>query len=73
MPDNGDNLSIQEKLILHQTKKMEMHLKSLQAAVHELTKAVTAGNVIDKLAHFAGQQPAMKAIAEKEDDSWKSL
>ena len=53
MPENGDNLSVQEKLILHQTKKMETLLKQLLRQMEELTKAVTAGNVIDKLSHLA--------------------
>ena len=72
MPENGDNLSVQEKLILHQTKKMETLLKQLLRQMEELTKAVTAGNVIDKLSHLAHDRPPVQALVNDADD-WRHL
>ena len=71
--DPMDNLSINEKLILHQTKKMEKCFRDLQESIAELQKAVTAGNVVERLAYMAhGKQEPMKVIPDKQDD-WKSL
>ena len=72
MADNGDNLSVQEKLILHQTKKMEQLLKQLLRQMEELTKAVTAGNVIDRLSHMASDRRPVQAMIEDADD-WRHL
>jgi len=72
MPDNGDNLSVQEKLILHQTKKMETLLKQLLRQMEELTKAVTAGNVIDKLSYMANDRSPIQALIEDNDD-WRNM
>lgn len=72
MPDNGDNLSVQEKLILHQTKRMETLLKQLLRQMEELTKAVTAGNVIDKLSYLANDRQPVQALIEDKDD-WRNM
>lgn len=72
MPENGDNLSVQEKLILHQTKKMETLLNQLLRQMEELTKAVTAGNVIDKLSHMAHDRLPEQALISEADD-WRHL
>lgn len=70
--DNGDNLSVQEKLTLHQTKRMEQLLNQLLRQMEELTKAVTAGNVIDRLSHMASDRPPVQAMIQESDD-WKNL
>lgn len=72
MADNGDNLSVQEKLILHQTKRMETLLKQLLRQMEELTKAVTAGNVIDKLSYMANDRSPVQALIEDNDD-WRNI
>jgi hypothetical protein len=72
MPDNGDNLTVQEKLILHQTNKMEILLNQLSRQIEALTKAVTAGNVIDRLTYLASNPPPERAVIESAEE-WKNL
>jgi hypothetical protein len=71
--DPMDNLSIQEKLIKHQTMRMEKCFDMIKEEIIELRRAVTAGNVVERLAHMAGERrEPLKVIAEPSDD-WKSL
>lgn len=72
MPENGDNLSVQEKLILHQTNQMEILLKQVLRQIEELTKAVTASNVIDKLSYMTNERPPVQAI-KANSDNWRDL
>lgn len=72
MPENGDNLSVTEKLILHQTKQVSQQLGQILRQLEELTKAVTAGNVIDRLSHFAHERAPVQAMI-KDTEDWKNL
>ncbi len=73
MGNHGENLSITEKLILHQTKQMQKSFKMLQNEIIELRRAVTAGNVVDRLANLAGaSREPIRALTDELDD-WKGL
>jgi hypothetical protein len=70
---NGDNLNNQEKLTLHQTRRMETLLNQLIKQVEELTKAVTASNVIDRLSTNLTSRPPIQAVIEGNSDDWREL
>ena len=73
MGNHGDNLTTLEKLVLHQTKQQNKNFKMLQNEILELRRAVTAGNVVDRLAQLAGERrDPIKAIADEADD-WRNL
>jgi hypothetical protein len=69
---NGDNLTNHEKLTLHQTRRMETLLNQLIKQVEELTKAVTASNVIDRLSNLTSRPP-IQAVIEGNSDDWRDL
>ncbi|MDC1299947.1 hypothetical protein N8Z24_00410 [bacterium] len=72
MSHNGDNLTNHEKLTLHQTKTTERLLNQLIKQVDELTKAVTAANVIDRLSNLTSRPPSTQAIIDGSED-WRDL
>lgn len=70
MTDLNDNLSVQERLTLEQTERIMEGLKRINRSIVTLQRAVSAQQVVDRLASLAGQAQ-LKGAIKKDEDGWE--
>lgn len=70
MGDHGKNYTVQEQLTIEQTERIMDGLKRINKSIVTLHRAVSAQNVVDRLATLAGQAQLKSAIA-KDEDGWE--
>ena len=67
--DHGKNYTVQEQLTIEQTERIMDGLKRINKSIVTLHRAVSAQNVVDRLATLAGQAQ-LKAAVAKDEDGW---
>lgn len=71
MGNHGKNYSVQEQLTVDQTERIIDGLKRINKSIVALHRAVSAQNVVDRLATLAGQPQQLNAAIMKDQDGWE--